>query len=162
MNRRCEPAGKKDARGTKSGVALVLILLLVGVVATLTISVQMSLILRQRHTQTERRRTELRTAAADAAWCFLRDRVRTSPATGGALPAAGSAVLPSGVETRVDVTDNTDQYLGAIPLPGDKAGGRVYLLRASASTSNAVEQVSCIYRRNKGGAVEVLGWCQER
>ncbi|MEI6809195.1 MAG: hypothetical protein WCN95_10785 [bacterium] len=141
-------------------MALVLILLLVGVVAALTINVQTSIVLVQRHMQTRRLRSELRTSATDAAWCFLRDRVKPA-ATGAALPAQDAAVLPSGVETHVDVTDSTESFLGAIPFLGNKSiSGKVYLLQATAGLSNTVEKVSCIYRRDKGGAIEVLGWDQ--
>lgn len=140
-----------------------LILLLIGVVATLTINVQMSLVLMQRHMQTRRLRTELRTTASDTAWCFLRDRVKMTPATGGSLPPPDSALLPSEVQTYVNVTDSTDAFLGAIPFLGSKsASGRIYLLQATAGASNVVEKVSCIFRRNRSGAIEVLGWHQER
>ncbi|MEI6971744.1 MAG: hypothetical protein WCL44_09530 [bacterium] len=139
-----------------------LILLLVGVVATLTVGVQTSLAVSQRLMQAKRFRTELRTAASDAAWCFLRDRVTRSPAAGGSLPVPDNALLPSGVETHVNVTDSTTAFLGAIPFLGSQATGgwRIYLLQATAGTSNVVEKVSCIYRRDRGGAIEVLGWHQ--
>lgn len=160
VNETCSPVPVNSAKG---GVALVLILLLVGVVSTLTISVQTSLSMSQRHMQTKRLRTGLRTAASDTAWCFLRDRISKSPATGKSLPAPETALLPSGVETRVGVTDSTEAFLGAIPFLGGKsAGGRIYLLQATAGTSNTLEKVSCIYRRDSKGAVEVLGWHQGR
>ena len=149
----------------ESGAALVLILLLVGVVATLTISAQTSLTLVQRYARTRLIRNELRLVASDSAWSFLRNRVKKSPssAAGGALPTAVNAILPSGVATHVEVTDSTESLLGAVPFLGNKAAaGRVFVLKSSASLSNAAEQVSCIYRRDRGGAIEVLGWHQER
>lgn len=145
----------------KSGVALVLIIMLLGVVATLTVNVQSSVVLVQRHMQAKRLRIELRTAAADTAWCFLRDRVKRTPAS-GSLPAPESAVLPSGVETHVNVVDGTSLLMGSVPVPGSKSGsGKVFLLQATAAASNVVELVSCVYRRDKGGTIEVLGWDQE-
>lgn len=155
MNTKLRPDARK-----KSGVALVLILLLVGVVATLTIHVQTSIVLIQRHMQTKRLRSELRTSASDAAWCFLRDRIKPA-ATGKTLPALDDAVLPSGVETHVTVTDSADSFLGTIPFLDNKSNsGKVYLLQASAGSSSTVEKVSCIYRRDKDGSIEVLGWDQ--
>ncbi|MEI6217742.1 MAG: hypothetical protein WCP86_02485 [bacterium] len=164
MNAKCMRE-QRCAKAPDCGAALVLILLLVGVVATLTISTQSSLALVHRYARTKQIRHELRLVASDAAWCFLRDRVKKSPASAqtGALPAASTAVLPSGVETRVEVTDSTDALLAAIPFLGNKSvAGRVFVLKSSASLSNTAEQVSCIYRRDKSGVIEVLGWHQER
>ena len=151
--------------GRRDGAALVLVILLTGVIVALTLQLQSSSAVLLKSSRQRGLRTRLRVAATDSAWTYMRTGAARQPGSTARTdaPAEEIVVLPSGMETVTRVVDGRNEFLSAVPLLNSiSLDGSLYLLRTSASVSNATEQVACIYRRDKQGAVEVLGWFQER
>jgi hypothetical protein len=155
------PSGDDSRRGA----VFVLVLLLVGVVAALTLHTQMRAVAAVRSATLRQQRTILRLAAADSAWSFVKDTLKTAGtndlATSWSTPQR--LTLPSGYDTEVAV-ENASVTLGPeIPaLAEQKLRTPLYRVVATASASGAVETVSCFVGRPSGGTIEIMGWHEER
>ena len=161
---RCSARPQRPRAG-KRGAALVLVLLLTGFVAALTVQSQRIAAAALRRSRLRQARCNLRLAAADAAWYFLRDQVRPASA-GAAISTLGGPVkstLPSGAQMEVAVSEEMDQRLLALSaLAGAESGSRLYLLTSSAAEGSITERVRCLFRRNRDGKTEIVGWHEFR
>lgn len=157
-SRRERAKAKEAAR--QSGMVMILVLLLLGVVTAMTINTQISAGVVLRRASAMRERTELRLAASDAAWYFLRN---SSGGNSGTQWESGDPVsLPSGIETEITAKAETNLVLLQFPeFAGDQRRG-MHTVQATASRSGRVELVTCLVRRRSNGKTRVLGWIEGR
>ena len=164
LDARCSARHGRRRAGNR-GAALVLVLLLTGFVAALTVQSQRIASVSLERARLRQARGNLRLAAADAAWYFLRDRVRPAPAGADVSTLNGpvKSTLPSGAQTEVDIAEEADQRLQALSaLAGSESGSRLYLLKSFATAGGVTERVCCLFRRNKDGKTEIVGWHEFR
>ena len=138
---------------------MILVLLLLGILTAMTINTQMSAAVVLKRARAMRDRTELRLAASDAAWYFLRHSSGGNAGTQWNSP--GPVTLPSGIET--EVTAKVETNLVLLQFPGFAGQQRdMHSVQATASRSGRVELVTCLVGRQPNGKIRILGWIEGR
>ncbi len=151
---------KKDLSGQRGGMVMILVLLLLGVLTAMTINTQISAGTVLKRARIMRERTELRLAASDAAWYFLRQS--SGGGSGPQWASTNPVTLPSGIETEITAKAETNLVLLQFPaFAGDQRRG-MHTVQATASRSGRVELVTCLVRRRPNGKMRVLGWIEGR
>jgi hypothetical protein len=155
--RRCERA-KKDPSGQRGGMVMILVLLLLGVLTAMTINTQISAGMVLKRARIMRERTELRLAASDAAWYFLRQS--SGGGSGAQWASTNPVTLPSGIETEITAKAETNLVLLQFPAFAGEQRRGMHTVQATASRSGRVELVTCLVRRRPNGKMRVLGWIE--
>ena len=159
------PAVSRTDGEARRGAVFVLVLLLIGVVAAMTVHTQMRALSALRLASLQQQRAVLRFAAADAAWSFVKDTIRRSGTNDleGRWATPQRLTLPSGQETEVAV-ENASVTLGpeVATMAEERLQSRLYRVAATAGASGVVESVSCFIGCRPNGAIEIMGWHEDR
>ena len=156
--------GSRSARG---GMALILTMVLIGVVAALTVSAQMSMVIMLRQARLRQFRTMLRLAASDAALCAARQAAAeqaSGKAGAGNAASPAQAVTPSGIKTEIQTRSIGKTEAAYLPIAHDLLAEdpKLVLIESKATSSNIVEQVSCLIGKDTGGKTRIVGWLENR